>query len=69
MSNADDIRMVKEQEKALILPSFDEAIAFQLGSALRDRGLREGLGIVADVRTWDRPLFSHGAAGEHGRQS
>jgi uncharacterized protein (UPF0303 family) len=66
MSNADDIRMVKEQEKALILASFDEAAAFAIGSALRDRGLREGLGIVADVRTWGRPLFYAALPGSTG---
>ena len=57
MSNQDDIRLVIEQEKALVFAEFDEAIAFKLGSALRDAALTGGYGIVADVRTWDRPLF------------
>jgi uncharacterized protein (UPF0303 family) len=57
MSIADDIVRIAEQEKRLVLPVFDEAVAFALGSALRERGLKEGFPIIVDVRTWDRPLF------------
>ena len=57
MSRQDDIRLVIEQEKALVFTEFDEAVAFRIGSALRDTALAGGLGIVADVRTWERPLF------------
>ncbi|HEX4296763.1 MAG TPA: heme-degrading domain-containing protein [Devosia sp.] len=57
MAKDDDIRLIIEQEKALIFPAFDEAIAFKLGSALRDAAIAGSHGIVADVRTWDRPLF------------
>lgn len=57
MSKEDDIRLVIEQEKALVFPEFDEAIAFKLGVALRDAALAGGYSIVADVRSWDRPLF------------
>jgi len=57
MSKEDDIRLVIEQEKALVFPEFDEAIAFKIGVALREAAVAGGYGIVADVRTWDRPLF------------
>ena len=57
MANDDDIRLLVEQEKALVLPEFSEAIAFALGSALRAAALAGGYGIVADVRSWERPLF------------
>ncbi len=57
MAKDDDIRLIIEQETALIFPEFDEAIAFGLGCALRDAALAGGHGIVADVRTWERPLF------------
>ena len=57
MSNADDVKQIIAQEQGLIFPHFDEAVGFSLGMRLRDRALRDGLGIVADVRTWDRPLF------------
>ena len=39
------------------LPAFDEATAFAIGSAIRERGLKENLPIVVDIRTFDRPLF------------
>ena len=49
MANDDDIRLLVEQEKALVLPEFSEAIAFALGSALRAAALAGGYGIVADL--------------------
>lgn len=57
MSNTDDIKLIIEQEKALVFPEFDEAIAFKIGSALRSSAIAAGLGIAVDIRTWDRPLF------------
>ena len=56
MANADDIKQIIAQEQGLIFPRFDEAVAFSLGMRVRDRALAEGLGLVCDVRTWDRPL-------------
>ena len=53
----DDIARVKRQEQALVLPAFDEAVAFEIGSAIRARALAEGLSLVVDLRTWDRQLF------------
>jgi uncharacterized protein (UPF0303 family) len=57
MSTADDIAKIADQEKQLVFQVFDEATAFAIGSVIRDRALRENLGIVVDIRTWDRPLF------------
>ena len=57
MATADDIKQIIAQEQGLIFPHFDEAVAFSLGMRIRERALAEGLGLVADVRTWDRPLF------------
>lgn len=54
---ADDIAKIVEQEATLVFPNFDETTAFALGSAIRERGLRERLPIIIDIRTWDRPLF------------
>ena len=42
---------IKEQEEALVFPAFDEATAFAIGSAIRDRALAENLPIVVDIRT------------------
>lgn len=53
----EDIRRIVEQEKALVFPEFDEEIAFRIGSAIRATAIEAGYGIVADVRTWERPLF------------
>ena len=57
MGIADDMARIAEQERRLVLPAFDEAIAFAIGAAIRERGLKEHFPIVVDIRTWDRPLF------------
>lgn len=57
MAVAEDIALVKKQEQDLVLAEFDEAVAFKLGSAIRDRALAEGLSLVVDIRTWDRQVF------------
>ena len=57
MTTQDDIERVKQQELDLVLPAFDEAVAYELGSSIRARALQEGLSLVVDLRTWDRQLF------------
>ncbi|RUX04659.1 MAG: heme-degrading domain-containing protein [Mesorhizobium sp.] len=57
MTVADDIALIKKQEEALVFTAFDEAVAFKLGSAVRDRALAEKLPVTVDIRTFDRPLF------------
>lgn len=57
MTTAGDIETIKRQEAALVFDRFDEAVAFALGSAIRERGLAENMPIVIDIRTFDRPLF------------
>ena len=57
MSSEDDIARVKRQELELVLPAFDEAVAFDIGAAVRVRALVEGLALVVDLRSWDRQLF------------
>ena len=57
MDYEEDIAKIAEQEAKLVFDSFNEATAFAIGSAIRERGLREKLPIVVDIRTWDRPLF------------
>src|ERR1700712_4748683 len=66
MAREDDIRLMIEQEKALVFPEFDEGIAFKLGSVLREAAVAGGYGIVADVRTWERPLFYMALSGTTG---
>ena len=57
MSAEDDLKIVRAQEAALVFPRFDEATAFAIGTALRDRALADNLPIIIDIQLWDRPLF------------
>lgn len=57
MTTADDIETIKRQEATLVFDRFDEAVAFEVGSAIRRRGLAGNMPIVIDIRTFDRPLF------------
>jgi uncharacterized protein (UPF0303 family) len=57
MAVADDIALIEKQEATLVFSAFDEAIAFKVGSAIRDRALSENLPIIVDIRSFDRPLF------------
>ncbi|MER9374950.1 heme-degrading domain-containing protein [Mesorhizobium sp. M0491] len=57
MAVADDIALIKRQEETLVFATFDEAVAFKVGSAIRDRAIAEKLPIIVDIRLWDRPLF------------
>lgn len=66
MSAEDDIKLIIEQEKALVFAEFDEAIAFRIGMAMREAALAGGYGIAIDVRTWERPLFYAAMAGTTG---
>lgn len=63
MSNADDIAIIVAQEKALVFPEFNETIAFNLGSAIRDKGLADNASLAIDIRTGQRPLFYAALAG------
>lgn len=55
--SAEDITRIAEQEAALVFPSFDEATAFAIGCAIRERALEGALPIIVDIQLWDRPLF------------
>lgn len=57
MAAADDIALIQKQEETLVFPAFDEAVAFKIGAAIRERALTDNLPIIVDVRLWDRPLF------------
>lgn len=63
MAAEDDLKIIARQEKALVFDGFDEARAFALGSAVRDIALARGLGVVIDIRLWNRPLFFAATAG------
>lgn len=57
MGASEDIAKIVEQEAALAFDRFDEAVAFEIGMAIRERGLAEKWPIIVDIQTFDRPLF------------
>ena len=57
MSIESDIARIKLQEERLRFSSFDEAAAWALGSAMRERALKGKWPFVIDIRTGIRPLF------------
>ncbi len=57
MATADDVKKIAEQETRLVFDGFDEATAYEIGSAIRTRGLAEKFPIVVDIKLWDRTLF------------
>ena len=66
MAASDDIDLIGKQEAILVFDRFDEAAAFTIGSAIRDRALKESLPIVVDIRSFDRPLFYAAMPGSNG---
>lgn len=66
MSVAGDIDKIKIQEAELVFAAFDEATAFEIGSALRARALKENFPIIVDIQLWDRPLFYAALPGSTG---
>lgn len=57
MAVDDDVARIVDQERTLVFSEFSEAIAFEIGSALRANALKAGHGIAAEIRTGERPLF------------
>lgn len=63
MAVADDIALIVEQERALVLPRFDEEIAFAIGCDIRAHALAAGQAIAVEIRTGERRLFYTALAG------
>jgi uncharacterized protein (UPF0303 family) len=63
MSIADDIALIARQEAILQFPRFDEEVAWQLGSRLREMAGSRELPVVIDVRRFGQPLFYSALAG------
>jgi len=55
MSVQDDIAALIRQEAVLVLPEFSPAIAWRLGTTLRELALERGLPMVIDVRRLGSP--------------
>ena len=52
-----DIEVIATQERELVLPEFDEDIAWKLGLRLRELASSRLLPVVIDVRRFGQPLF------------
>jgi len=63
MAIADDLIILARQERELVLPQFNESVAWQIGQALRELALTRQLGIVIDVQRFGQPLFYCALAG------
>lgn len=57
MALKDDIERIAAQERDIVLPAFDENIAFQLGTTLREDAIQNGWGVTIDIQSFARPLF------------
>jgi uncharacterized protein (UPF0303 family) len=52
-----DLEVIAKQERELVLPRFDEDIAWELGVRLREFALERQLPITIEVRRFGQPLF------------
>ena len=57
MGLTEDLAAVAAQERELQFPEFNELIAWQLGSRLRELAIAKKFGVVIDVRRFGQPLF------------
>jgi len=60
---SDDLDAIRVQEQQLQFSRFDEDIAWQLGTRVRDLALLRQFGVVIDVRRFGQPLFYCALAG------
>jgi uncharacterized protein (UPF0303 family) len=58
MSDMALIEVLRRQETELVFSGFDETTALAIGNAISARGASEGLGIVVEIRLWNRLLFA-----------
>lgn len=57
MELSKDLEVVARQERELVLPRFDEDIAWELGVRLRELALDRRLPVTIEVRRFGQPLF------------
>jgi uncharacterized protein (UPF0303 family) len=57
LSINDDLAKLAEQEHALVLPRFDNDVAWRLGTTLRDLASQRKFAVAIDVRRFGYPLF------------
>jgi len=54
---SDDLDAIRVQEKELQFSRFDEDVAWQLGTRVRELAIARKFGVVIDVRRFGQPLF------------
>src|SRR6516164_5386300 len=52
-----DLEVIARQERELLLPRFDEEIAWELGVRLRELAVHRQLPVTIEVRRFGQPLF------------
>jgi uncharacterized protein (UPF0303 family) len=57
MGLSEDLECIDRQERELVLPKLDAAMAWELGLCLREKAATRGLAVVIDVRRFGQPLF------------
>ena len=57
MPITEDIAAVERQEKEIILPAFDNDIAWRVGLSIRELALSRNQSIVVDVRRFGQPHY------------
>jgi uncharacterized protein (UPF0303 family) len=57
MGVSEDLERIAHQERELVLPQFNETIAWELGSSIHAMATERGLGVVIDIRRFGQPLF------------
>lgn len=63
MSVSDDIAKIALQETKLVLPLFDEDVAWRIGETLRELAVERKASLVVDVRRFGQLLFYNALAG------
>jgi len=54
---SDDLAAIRVQEQELQFSRFDEDVAWQLGTRVRELAIARKFGVVIDVRRFGQPLF------------
>jgi len=57
MNLTQDLELIAKQERELILPEFDEAIAWELGLRLRELASARRLPVAIEIKRFGQPLF------------
>ncbi|HEY5894499.1 MAG TPA: heme-degrading domain-containing protein [Chthoniobacterales bacterium] len=63
MNPDNDLSLVTAQERELILPGFDEEVAWRIGLRLRSFAVERSFSVVIDVRRFEQPLFYNALPG------